>query len=209
MSAKLFKSDILFLQRILTVSGFYNGPLNGKWTDSVDAAEEASLATYEQIKQSMGAFDDRTESNIKTLIPAAQKKAREFMKAASEFPLTCRVISGTRTYAEQDALYKIGRTVQKDHPTVTGAKGGQSNHNFGIAWDVGIFDGKTYYAGGKNKKQEKAYVELSKIIKDKVKGLEWGGDWKKRVDRPHYQLVTNKPESEVRALLERGKPYVI
>jgi peptidoglycan L-alanyl-D-glutamate endopeptidase CwlK len=209
MSAELFKSDILFLQRILAVSGFYKGPLNGKWTDAVDAAEEALLATYEQIKQTLGAFDDRTESNIKTLIPAAQKKAREFMKAASEFALTCRIISGTRTYAEQDELYKIGRTVQKDHATVTGAKGGQSNHNFGIAWDVGIFDGKTYYEGGKNKKQEKAYVDLSKITKAKLTGVEWGGDWKTRVDRPHYQLVTNKSESEIRALLEKGQPFVV
>jgi hypothetical protein len=30
MSARLFKRDILFLQRILAVSGFYKGPLNGK-----------------------------------------------------------------------------------------------------------------------------------------------------------------------------------
>jgi peptidoglycan L-alanyl-D-glutamate endopeptidase CwlK len=210
MSAKLFKSDILFLERILAVSGFYKGPLNGQWTDAVDAAEEALLATYEQIKQTLGAFDDRTESNIKSLIPAAQKKAREFMKAASEFPLTCRIISGTRTYAEQDELYKIGRTVKKDHPKVTNAKGGQSNHNFGIAWDVGIFDGKKYYEGGKKKpKEEKAYVDLSKIIKGKVAGLEWGGDWKNPVDRPHYQLVTNKSESQIRALLEKGQPYVV
>jgi hypothetical protein len=51
---------------------------------------------------------------------------------------------------------KIGRTVQKDRGTVTGAKGGQSNHNFGIAWDVGIFDRKKYYEGN-NKKEEQAY----------------------------------------------------
>ena len=206
MSAVLFKSDILFLQRILAVSGFYKGPLNGNWTDAVDAAEEALLTTYEQIKQTLGAFDDRTETNIKSLIPAAQRKAREFMKVASTFPLTCRIISGTRTYAEQDELYKIGRTIQKDHPKVTNAKGGQSNHNFGIAWDIGIFDGKKYYEG-RSKKEEKAYIDLSKIIKANVSDLEWGGDWK-FIDRPHYQLVTGKSESKVRALLEAGKAYV-
>ncbi len=64
----------------------------------------------------MAGFDDRTESNIKSLLPAAQVKAREFMTAVSGFGLTCRIISGTRTYAEQDELYKIGRTIQKDHP---------------------------------------------------------------------------------------------
>jgi peptidoglycan L-alanyl-D-glutamate endopeptidase CwlK len=208
MSAKLFKSDILFLQRILAVGGFYKGPLNGNWTDAVDAAEEASLATYEQIKQTFGAFDDRTETNIKSLVPPAQRKAREFMKAASPFTLTCRIISGTRTYSEQNELYKIGRTIQKNHSKVTNAKGGQSNHNFGIAWDVGIFDGKKYYEGGSNKQEEQAYIDLSKIIKANVSGLEWGGDWKKLTDRPHYQLATGKSESEVRALLEHGRPYV-
>jgi peptidoglycan LD-endopeptidase CwlK len=100
-----------------------SGPLNGNWTDAVDAAEEALLATYEQIKHTLGTFDDRTEANIKSLIPAAQRKAREFMKVASTFSLTCRIISGTRTYAEQDELYKIGRTIQKNHPKVTNAKG--------------------------------------------------------------------------------------
>ena len=109
MSARLFKSDILFLQRILAVSGFYKKPLNGKWSTDVDAAEEAFLARYEQIKRAYGEFDQRTESNIMRLIPAAQIKAREFMNAIKGQPLTYRIISGTRTYAEQDALFAKSR----------------------------------------------------------------------------------------------------
>lgn len=102
MSAKLFKIDIMFLQRVLAVSGFYKGPLNGKWSSDVDAAEERFLAGYEQIKGQSGEFDNRTESCIMSLIPAAQIKAREFMNAVNGRPLTYRLISGTRTYAEQD-----------------------------------------------------------------------------------------------------------
>jgi peptidoglycan L-alanyl-D-glutamate endopeptidase CwlK len=72
MSARLFPTDVLFLQRILAVSGFYNGPFNGKWTSNVDAAEEQFLAGSEQIKSKASAFDNRTESCIMSLIPAAQ-----------------------------------------------------------------------------------------------------------------------------------------
>jgi peptidoglycan LD-endopeptidase CwlK len=60
--------DILFLQRLLAGTGFYKGPLNGKWSSDVDAAEERFLAGYEQIKGQSGEFDNRTKS-IMSLIP--------------------------------------------------------------------------------------------------------------------------------------------
>src|SRR6266446_7265221 len=170
MSEKLFKNDILFLQRLLAVAGFYRVSLNGKWSNDVDAAEAAFLAKYEEIKNQMGEFDNRTELCIMTLIPMTQSKAREFMNAVKDRSLTYRIISGTRTYAEQDALFK-------KKPKVTNARGGQSNHNFGIAWDVGIFEKGKYYEGN-TKKEDKAYVELGALIKTKVSDVEWGGDWK-------------------------------
>ena len=200
MSAKLFKDDILFLQRVLAVSGFYSGPLNGKWSSDVDTAQDAFLAKYQAIKSQAGEFDARTESCIQTLLPATQVKARAFMNAVKQQPLTYRIISGTRTYTEQDVLFKR-------RPKVTNAQGGQSNHNFGIAWDVGIFDqGK--YLEGTTKKEAQAYVDLATLIKSKVSGLEWGGDWKTFPDQPHYQLATGKSVSQVRALFEKGKSYV-
>jgi peptidoglycan L-alanyl-D-glutamate endopeptidase CwlK len=121
------------------------------------------------------------------------------MNAVKGRTLTYRIISGTRTYAEQDALYKR-------RPKVTNARGGQSNHNFGIAWDVGIFDNGKYYEG-KTKKEDQAYAELGKYIKASVSGLEWGGDWKRFVDMPHYQLATGRSVAQVRASLEKGKAY--
>jgi len=199
MSDRLFKTDILFLQRILAVSGFYKGALNGRWSSDVDDAEEKFLARYRAIRENAGEFDSRTEDCLTTLIPAAQIKAREFMNAIKGRNLTYRIISGTRTYAEQDALYKR-------RPKVTNARGGQSNHNFGIAWDVGIFDNGKYYEG-KTKKEDQAYAELGKYIKASVSGLEWGGDWKRFVDMPHYQLATGRSVAQVRASLEKGKAY--
>jgi peptidoglycan LD-endopeptidase CwlK len=200
VSVKLFPEDILFAQRILAVSGFYNGALNGKWSSKVDAAQDEFQASYDQIKSKMGACDSRTETCIMTLIPAAQVKAREFMKAVDGRPLTYRIISGTRTYSEQNGLFA-------KRPKVTNARGGHSNHNFGIAWDVGIFENGKYYTGD-SKKEDKAYVELGALIKANVPGLEWGGDWTSFPDKPHYQLATAKSVAQVRALLEKGKAYV-
>jgi len=83
-----------------------------------------------------------------------------------------------RTYTEQDALYAQGRTA--DGHIVTNARGGYSNHNFGIAFDVGVFEGSKYLPESSNYKAVGALgVDL---------GLEWGGNWKTIVDQPHFQL---------------------
>jgi peptidoglycan L-alanyl-D-glutamate endopeptidase CwlK len=76
MSERLFKTDVLFLQRILSVSGFYDGPLNGKFTAATDAAEDKFFDQYEKTKKKLGEFDLRTESCIQMMIPEAQTKAR-------------------------------------------------------------------------------------------------------------------------------------
>jgi hypothetical protein len=49
MSLKLFKDDILFDQRLLSVSGFYKGPLNG-----IEDAETAFFAEFDKIAAEIG-----------------------------------------------------------------------------------------------------------------------------------------------------------
>lgn len=139
-------------------------------------------------------FDERTERNIATLHPVAQKAAREFMQAVvpimKQRGVDARIISGTRTYAEQDALYaKI--------PRVTKARGGYSNHNFGVAWDIGLFKGKTYL------EDSPLYKECGGI--GKSVGLEWGGDWKTFKDEPHFEVKTGLTMAEKRARVAAGK----
>lgn len=201
MILELFKSDILYAQRLLSSSGLYKDKLDGKYGKNTQAAEYEFENIYTQYAKRYGMFDIRSEGVIQTLLPKAQIAARRFMQLASHAPFTVKLISGTRTYAEQNALFN-------KRPKVTNARGGQSNHNFGIAWDVGIFVNGNYYTG-KNKKEENAYVELSKLILPTMdKLLTWGGNWKSLKDRPHYEMTTNKSISEVRKLFENGKPYI-
>jgi len=110
--------------------------------------------------------------------------------------LDVRIISGTRTYKEQDALYAKGRTAPGSR--VTNAKGGYSNHNFGIAFDIGLFQGASYLG-------ESRHYRTLGAIGESV-GLEWGGRWKTFTDDPHYQLKTGMTLAQMRALVEAGKP---
>ncbi len=88
------------------------------------------------------------------------------------------VISGLRAYEEQNDLYEQGRS--KPGKIVTNARAGFSNHNFGIAFDVGVFEGTKYLDESPKYKAIGALgIEL---------GLEWGGNWKSIQDEPHFQL---------------------
>lgn len=189
--------DVTYRQRFLSCAGFYKTAIDGRWGAKSEAAERAFYAECLRLKIAGGSFDPRTEMAIATLLPKAQAKAREFMRVAGP---DCKILSGTRTYAEQNALFR-------QRPVVTRARGGQSNHNFSIAWDVGIFHNGHYLTGATHA-EEAAYDALARNIKAHVTGLEWGGDWRSIVDKPHYQLVTGKTLAQVRAAFESGKPFI-
>jgi peptidoglycan L-alanyl-D-glutamate endopeptidase CwlK len=205
MSTTLFQGDILFLQRLLKTQGLYLGRLDGKWGPKTDAANEEFAAQTAAIAAAMGTFDARSESNIRTLALKAQQGARGCLAALADEALgpniVVRVLSGTRTYEEQNALFRQGR-FGNPGPIITKSRGGQSNHNFGIAWDLGIFD-KGKYLG-----DSPLYETAGPIVLAATFGVEWGGNWTTFVDRPHYQMVTNLETAEVRARFEAGKPYL-
>lgn len=122
--------------------------------------------------------DPRSEKNIATLLPQVRPMARALVQAAAAQSITIRVISGTRTYEEQDALYAQSRTASGS--IVTNARGGWSNHNFGIAFDIGVF------VGGQYIENDRPYMAVGAL--GKSLGLEWGGDWRTIQDYPHFQL---------------------
>jgi peptidoglycan L-alanyl-D-glutamate endopeptidase CwlK len=140
--------------------------------------------------------DDRSEKNIATLVPQVQGYARALIHAASSVGIEIKVISGTRTFAEQDALYARGRTIPNTD-IVTNARGGHSNHNFGIAFDIGVFENGAYQ--GQSQKY-KAIGALGTQL-----GLTWGGSWTTFHDEPHFELrpdwAKNMSESQMVAAL--------
>jgi len=147
-------------------------------------------------------FDDRSELNIVTLHPKAQEAARRFLAAAvpimEQRGVVVKIISGNRSWREQDALYAKGRTAPG--PRVTNARGGYSNHNFGIAWDIGLFQGKKYLT------ESPLYVECGEI--GKSLGLAWGGDWKSFPDQPHFEMKTGLTLAQMRERVASGLSVV-
>lgn len=124
------------------------------------------------------AVDSRSEKVIATLLPEVQPIAQALIQKSVEMGINIKIISGLRTYEEQDALYAQGRTTPGN--IVTNARGGHSNHNFGIAFDVGVFEGNKYLP------ESTKYKVVGALGMDL--GLEWGGNWKSIVDQPHFQL---------------------
>lgn len=148
----------------------------------------------------LGSFDARTQTNIATLVPQVQALAVRHLTLAGAAGIDMRIIAGTRTYAEQDALYAQGRPGGPAGPIVTNARGGYSNHNFGIAYDVGIFRNGAYAAEGPE------YDTVGRI--GVGLGLEWGGNWIDMVDRPHFQFTAGLTLREIRARIAAGLPPI-
>lgn len=145
--------------------------------------------------------DERSEKNIATLLPEVRPLAFALIEKAAIHDIVIEIISGTRSYTEQDELYAIGRTKELHRKPVTNAKGGKSNHNFGIAFDIGIFVGEHYLG------ESPLYKTLG-VLGEEL-GLFWGGRWKGFYDGAHYQLrpkwALDMTESEMLSELRKRK----
>jgi peptidoglycan L-alanyl-D-glutamate endopeptidase CwlK len=128
--------------------------------------------------RAVGSADPRSETCIATLLPEVRPIVRSLVHKAAQSSIQIRIISGLRTPAEQDKLYARGRTMPG--AKVTNARGGYSDHNFGIAFDVGVFEGSKYLRASAK------YQAVGALGTDL--GLEWGGNWKSLVDQSHFQL---------------------
>lgn len=128
---------------------------------------------------------ERTLKNIATLDPKARERFEAFAEAAQRvaetFGCDYRAVSGHRTWEEQDRLFT-------QRPKVTNAPGGYSNHNFGIAMDFGVFRGKVYLDATNPALADRVHTACAQHAGDH--GLEWGGDWKRFRDLPHYEIRT-------------------
>ena len=102
-----------------------------------------------------------------------------------------------RTIKEQNELYQIGRT--KAGAKVTNAKGGQSYHNYGMAFDlVLIIDTKiASWDTLKDFDGDKVSDWAECVTIAKSYGWEWGGDWVKFKDQPHFQKTFGKSIAEL------------
>lgn len=131
---------------------------------------------------------------LKKVHPLLQHAIGALVMNLAALGIEIEVVQGLRTFAEQDALFAQGRT--KPGNIVTRARGGQSEHNYGVAVDV---------APTRNGKID--WNDLPKFftigVEAKKVGLEWGGDWHKFIDKPHVQLPA-PPIAQMLKLYSQG-----
>lgn len=125
-------------------------------------------------------MDTHSEERLAHVHPALALRVRAVCAALlQQHGYEFRIVQGLRTFAEQDELFKVGRT--KPGHVVTNARGGQSNHNYGLAVDLCPFKG-----GQPQWNDVRAFAYLgSEAVKH---GLEWGGHFHAIIDQPHVQL---------------------
>lgn len=188
----------------LTTLGFNPGPADGIKGPQTNSA----LQAWQSSLQPKGQFDERTEKNLATLESKAQIIFRQFIPEAKKIAATlgCEyvAISGNRTFAEQDSLYAQGRTTPGK--VITQSKAGQSNHNFAIAMDFGVFKDGSYLDNSNPKLAAQVHSAVGAIAAKF--NLDWGGAWKKFVDQPHYEVKSSLTLAQKRARVLAGQPVL-
>ena len=124
--------------------------------------------------------DSITLDRIEKMHPILREELREqylTINMALPHGVRLRITHTHRSNAEQDALYN-------KRPKVTNAKGGQSIHNYGLAFDIVILIqiNGVWTASWALDSHWKKVAEFFKS-----RGWVWGGDWKSFKDNPHFE----------------------
>lgn len=112
---------------------------------------------------------------IVDLNPLVQDLCNKHVKACEVHGIDLLITSTYRDKESQDALYA-------QRPKVTNSRGGQSFHNYRVAYDVvPIQNGKCLW------NDDVLWHKVGAIGKEL--GLTWGGDFKSIKDFPHFQYT--------------------
>lgn len=143
--------------------------------------------------------------DLKELHPCLQRAATEFLERCTAQGLNVLITQTYRDNEYQNALYDQGRI--KPGNIVTNCKGGQSLHNYRLAFDIcKNVKGQEY--------SDNSFFERAGQIWEDMGGT-WGGSWSKLVDRPHMefsggltisQLQSGKQLQDVKMKWEQNVP---
>ena len=146
-------------------------------------------------------MDQLTISRIKQAHPIIRKELEAlYIECNNLLPkgVRLRFSSVFRSVTEQNALFN-------QRPKVTNARGFQSIHNYGLAFDYvilldkdnnGTFESIEWNVSNKYHKQVIAFF--------KSKGYEWGGDWKSFTDYPHFQKAFGLTWQQLKSRVDIG-----
>jgi peptidoglycan L-alanyl-D-glutamate endopeptidase CwlK len=113
------------------------------------------------------------------LLPVAQMACKLLFQQCYKAGIKDIFITETyRSQARQNYLYAQGRT--RPGKIVTWTL--KSNHTSRLAWDIAVAPPKTLYDVDTLRK----IGAIARIL-----GITWGGNWARRIDRPHFEVNRN------------------
>jgi peptidoglycan LD-endopeptidase CwlK len=117
---------------------------------------------------------------LERLVEPAKSKAIAMIAEANAMGIDVCVVATERTIKEQNLLFAQGRT--RPGKKVTNARGGDSIHNYRLAWDLcPVVNGRLDW------NNTQLFNRLGAI--GERHGIAWGGHFKSIVDKPHFQFT--------------------
>ncbi|MEI7912540.1 MAG: M15 family metallopeptidase [Verrucomicrobiota bacterium] len=159
--------------------------------------EPATTAPLLPMTAEAARFDARTEALLAALDAKAIPTFRHFICVAkglaAAYGVDYRMVSGYRTWDEQEELYHICL-----NGGAHAVPAGWSWHNFRLAGDFGCFvliGGKWVYLDGGTPAQQALANQIHTALGALARslGMEWGGGWSGRsCDPPHFQILMGR-----------------
>ena len=131
-------------------------------------------------------LDNTTQNSINSLHPKIKDEVQKIAEYINSSVLTgktkLRITEGFRSFERQNQLYN-------QRPKVTNAKGGQSIHQYGLAFDMTlVIDGKELSWDTKKDWDNDKKADWIEVVEEfRSKGYKWGGDWVSFKDMPHFE----------------------
>ncbi len=192
---KLLINNVKAVQRLLNSKGYNVGYPNGRYgtttTNAIRRFQQDNVLSQTGIvdprtRQKLfnpnpkDNFESRPSSNdISSLHPYVASLARKFLQLTKENNLDVRITTAFRSWDEEDRLFAQGRTAPGQ--IVTNARGGDSYHNWGLAFDAAPFE------QGKISTDQQKFLLMGRLGQEV--GLKWGGTFKALKDYPHFQYT--------------------
>jgi len=191
----VLNSNVKAIQRDLTLRGYNSGYSDG-WFGTVTTNAVRRFQRDNKLYQD-GTVNPRTRQRlfdpfpkdnfenypssiaINSLNPYVKLLAQKFLGLTHANNLDVHITTAFRSWDEEDRLYAQGRTTPGQ--IVTNAKGGDSYHNWGLAFDA------VPYENGRISNDINKYRKMGQL--GQQVGLEWGGTFKSIVDLPHFQYT--------------------
>lgn len=190
---KVLIDNVMAVQKLLNTRGYSVGAVDGWFGPATTSAVQRFQRDHGLYPS--GIIEPRTRrrlfdpnardnyetrmssSTISSLHPRVEAQARRFLELTRAAGMDVRIYATFRSWDEQDRLFAQGRWAPGQ--IVTNARGGDSYHNWGFAFDAAPFENDEMST------DTQQFIRMGRL--GQQAGLEWGGTFISLVDYPHFQ----------------------